>query len=99
MITGYAMSKRRKSYHDGQFVMNFSHVGFIKDLREAELADFPDQHVLETSLDEVLWLLWVVQDEFQHQQYLYADEIGELAEIRGIALSPAQIELALERAG
>jgi hypothetical protein len=97
-MTKSAMSKRRKSYHDGECVMNFSHAGFVKELREAELAEFPDQHALESSLDEVLWLLWVIQEEFQHQAYLYSDEIAELAEIRGIALSPAQIELALERA-
>jgi hypothetical protein len=79
--------------------MDFSHVGFVRDMREADLADFPNQHALETSLHEALWLLWVIQDRFDHQAHIYADEIAELAEIRGIALSPAQIEVALERAG
>jgi hypothetical protein len=93
------MSKRRKSYHDGECVMNFSHASFVKDLRDAELSEYPDQHALTTSLDEALWLLWVVQDEFEHWAHLYAEEIAELAEIRGIAISVPQIELALERAG
>jgi hypothetical protein len=79
--------------------MNFSHAGFVKDLREAALASFPDQHALSTSLDEALWLLWVVQDQFAHKHYLYTDEIAELAEIRGIALSATQVDVALERAG
>src|SRR5438128_1221947 len=93
------MSKKRKSYHDGDCVMNFSDAAFVKDLREAELSNFPDQHALTSTLDEALWLLWVVQDEFEHRHHMYPEEIAELAEIRGIALSIPQIELALERAG
>jgi hypothetical protein len=40
----------------------------------------------------------VLRDKFDHQSHVYAEEIAELAEIRGIALSTARIELALERA-
>ncbi len=79
--------------------MSFSHYAFIKDFRKAELADFPDQRTLETPLDESLWLLWVMREEFDHNGPMYASEIAELAEIRSIALSTLQVERSLARAG
>jgi len=79
--------------------MNFAHYGFQKDLRKAKLANFPDQRSLETPLDEVLWILWVIRDEFEHNHPMYASEIAELLEIRSIASSKLNVERALARAG
>ena len=44
--------------------MNFMDHTFQKDLRKAKLENFPDQRKLETPLDEVLWMLWVLRDHF-----------------------------------
>jgi hypothetical protein len=90
---------KKKSYHDGECVMNFTHNGFQKDLRKGKLSNFPDQRKLETPLDEVLWMLWVIRDEFEHNHPMYASEIVELLEIRSIASSELNVERALARAG
>lgn len=93
------MARKRRAYHDGENVINFGNSAFVKDFRAAEVSKFPPQQQLRTPLDEVLWLLWVVRDQFDHQAHIYALEIEELAEIRGIALNAVQIERALARAG
>jgi len=93
------MAKIRKSYHDGECVMNFNHYGFQKDLRKAKLENFPDQRNLKTPLDEVLWMLWVMRDHFDHHHPQYASEIVELLEIRSIASTELSVEKALDRAG
>jgi hypothetical protein len=75
------------------------HHAFQKDLREAKLPTFPDQRNLETPLDEVLWMLWVMRDHFDDHHPMYASEIAELLEIRSIASSELNAERALARAG
>ena len=79
--------------------MNFLHNAFRNDLRKAKLEDFPDQRKLETPLDEVLWMLWVLRDHFDHHIPDYASEIADLLEIRSIASSELNVERALARAG
>ena len=91
---------KKKSYHDGEAVMDFNHHAFEKDLREAELASqFPSQRQLQTPLDEVLWILWVLRDRFEHRIPAFAWEIAHALEIRGIALDEVQVERTLARAG
>ncbi|HKW28831.1 MAG TPA: hypothetical protein VJT54_05815 [Verrucomicrobiae bacterium] len=91
------MSKRAFLFEDGH--VNLGHRKFEKALRIAHLSNFPPQNKLETPLDRVLWALWVVQDEFGHRLPIYAEEISEILEIRGIALDEIQVERALARAG
>jgi len=79
--------------------MNFTHHAFQIDLRKAKLENFPDQRKLETPLDEVLWVLWVLRDHFDHHSPSYASEIAELLETRSIASSELNVERALARAG
>jgi len=90
---------KRKSYYDGEFVMDFMNREFVKDLRNAQLPNFPDQSKLLTPLDEVLWILWVIRDHFEHRVPMYASEAANLLEIRGIVLSELNVERALARAG
>lgn len=91
------MSKKSFMMDDG--VVDFMHQAFEKALRTGALEDYPNQNDLETPLDQVLWILWVIQDEFRHQLPIYANEISELLELRGIALDDLQVERALARAG
>jgi hypothetical protein len=93
------MAKRRKPYHDGDMVVSFTDRKFERDLREAELTNFPKQSQLTASLDEALWILWVMREHFEHRAPMYADEVSQLLEVRGIALSPLKVERALARAG
>src|SRR5436853_1342957 len=68
------MGKRKKTYHDGELVTDFLNRTFQKDLRDAELGRFPDQQRLTTPLDEVVWMLWVIFDHFEHRSPIYASE-------------------------
>jgi hypothetical protein len=90
---------KRKSYHDGELVNDFMNREFEKDLRGAQLPNFPDQRKLVTPLDEVLWILWVLRDYFEHRSPIYAAEIAHLLEIRAIASGEVNVERALARAG
>lgn len=92
------MAKKRKSYYESEAIMDFRHRAFEKDLREAQLAKFPNQRKLATPLDEVLWILWVVRDHFEHRIPMYASEIAHALEIRGIALNEVHVERSLARA-
>ncbi|MGA2242792.1 MAG: hypothetical protein ABSH11_12275 [Verrucomicrobiota bacterium] len=93
------MGKRQKSYYEGEAVMNFNHPAFEKDLREAQLnSKFPNQRQLQTPLDEVLWILWVLRDHFEHRIPAYASEIAHALEVRGVALDEVQVERTLARA-
>jgi len=90
---------KRKSYYDGEFVTDFMNPEFVTDLRKAQLPNFPDQSKILTPLDEVLWILWIIRDHFEHRCPMYASEAANLLEIRGIASSEVNVERALARAG
>ena len=90
---------KRKTYYDGEFVTNFMDHEFEKDLRKAQLPNFPDQRKLLTPLDETLWIMWVIRDYFEHRCPMYASEIAHLLEIRAIASSEVSVQRALARAG
>ena len=79
--------------------MDLTHHSFKEALRKDPLGDFPNQNKLEKPLDQVLWVLWVIQDKFGHHSPIDASEISEMLEIRGIALDKIQVERALARAG
>jgi hypothetical protein len=90
---------KRKSYYDGEAVIDFAHHEFEKELRTGQLPNFPDQRRLLTPLDEVLWVMWVLRDHFEHRFPMYASEIAHLLEVRGIASNEVNVERALARAG
>jgi hypothetical protein len=90
--------RKKRPYHDGELVSDFSNRDFERDLREAQLPNFPGQQNLKTPLDEVLWILWVVRDYFEHRSPIYASDIAHLLEIRGIASAEVNVERALARA-
>ena len=89
----------RKAFLVDGGVVDFEHHSFETALRKADLCGFPKQSELETPLDQTLWALWVIQTHFGHRLPVYAREISEILEIRGIALNEVQIERALARAG
>jgi hypothetical protein len=93
------MRKKSKSYYEGEAIVSFSNPHFEKDLREAQLTNFPNQRKLETPLDEVLWILLVLRDHFEHRIPSFASEVAHALEIRGIALGELHVERALARAG
>jgi hypothetical protein len=84
-------------------VLNLAHPTFLRLLRTATLDGFPDQQSLDSPLDKALWALWILQDAFKHNHprdsSVYAGEISEVLETRGVALSKINIVRALARAG
>ena len=69
----------------------------IEEFKKPELRNpYPDFYKLETPLDQILWVLWVLKEQFAILEYSPVDVISDLLiEAMGIRLKPESVTRAL----